>query len=105
MNDNGHKRNHVGIQKVSLEQVLKLIEQLSSEERVELAQRLIGGSGLTVVLGGNNVINNSFAVQLNGNSEQLEEQLQQIPPDVIALLLEAIARRIACGTDSQKSQL
>jgi uncharacterized protein YpuA (DUF1002 family) len=39
----------------------------------------------------NNVINNSFDLQLNGDSEKIAEQLQNFPPEAIQSLTEAIA--------------
>jgi hypothetical protein len=45
----------------------------------------------TSILGGYNVINNSFALQVHGDSEKIAEQLQNFPPETIQSLTEAIA--------------
>ena len=71
---------------------MDFVDKLSDEQKQELAQKLIGQkSPLTVVLGGYNVINNSFALQINGDSEKIAEQLASLPPEAVANITEAIA--------------
>ena len=81
---------------MSYEDVLDLVDKLSDEEKQQLTQHLLGGnnSPLTVVLGGYNVINNSVALQLNGEVEKIAEQLEKVSPETLQKLLEAIALRI-----------
>jgi hypothetical protein len=77
---------------IEFENFLDFVDKLSNKQKQELAQKLIGyNSPLTVVLGGYNVINNSFALQLNGGSGKIAEQLQNFPPEAIQSLTEAIA--------------
>lgn len=77
---------------VEFENFLDFVDKLSNKQKQELAQKLIGyNSPLTVILGGYNVINNSFALQLNGDSEKIAEQLQNFSPEAIQSLIEAIA--------------
>jgi hypothetical protein len=77
---------------VEFENFLDFVDKLSNKQKQELAQKLIGyNSPLTVILGGYNVINNSFALQLNGDSEKIAEQLQNFTPEAIQSLIEAIA--------------
>ena len=83
---------HKEVVTVEFNNFLDFVDNLSDEQKQELAQKLIGrDSPLTVVLGGYNVINNSFALQLNGDSEKVAEQLENFPPEAIASLTEAIA--------------
>lgn len=78
-----------------LDELLNKIDNLSLEQRNKLIQKLLdsafGKTGVTFVLGGNNVINNLFAVQLNSSSEAIEKQLEKIPPEAIGNLMEALA--------------
>ncbi|NET90951.1 MAG: hypothetical protein F6K45_23135 [Kamptonema sp. SIO1D9] len=77
------------------EKIWEKIENLPPVERIKLAQKFLGkDSGLTVVLGGQNVINNSFSLQLNSSTDEISEQLKNIPPEVLGELLQAIAIRI-----------
>ena len=83
---------HKEVIAVEFDNFLDFVDSLSDEQKQELAQKLIGrNSPLTVVLGGYNVINNSFALQLNGEADKVAEQLQNLPPEAIASLTEAIA--------------
>ncbi len=94
-----------GIYKQKMEEIWQNVESLPPKYRLELGQRLLSRllskSGLTVVLGGNNVINNSFAVQLNGNSEEMEKQIADIPTETLGKLVEAIANKIDADCDNQ----
>jgi hypothetical protein len=77
---------------VEFENFLDFVDKLSNKQKQELAQKLIGyNSPLTVVLSGYDVINNSFALQLNRDTEKIAEQLQNFSPKVIQNLTEAIA--------------
>lgn len=84
---------HTEVVDVEFNSFLDFVDNLSDEQKRELAQKLVGGqsSPLNVVLGGYNVINNSFALQLNGDSEKVAEQLKNFPPELIQSLMEAIA--------------
>jgi hypothetical protein len=83
---------HKEVVAVEFNNFLDFVDNLSDEQKQQLAQKLIGqNSPLTVVLGGYNVINNSLALQLNGDTEKIAEQLQGLPPDTIKTLMEAIA--------------
>jgi|GEM_PF-4396484 len=75
------------------EEVLKQVDQLSDQDKQKLAQHLLGGGGspLTVILGGHNVINNSVALQLNSEVENIAEQLQALPPETLQKIFDAIA--------------
>ena len=78
------------------EDVEKLVDELSDEDKQKLSQHLMGGnqSPFAVVLGGHNVINNSFALQLNGEADKMAEQFDKVPPETLQKILEAIAIRI-----------
>ena len=84
---------HPEVVDVEFNNFLEFVDNLTDEQKRELAQKLVGGqsSPLNVVLGGYNVINNSCALQLNGDTEKLVEQLKTFPPELIQTLLEAIA--------------
>ena len=83
------------IQTMNLDEILREINTLPTEDKVSLAQKLLGHDhGLTVVLGGN-VITNSSVLQLNGSVDQISHQLKQLPPETLEQLLKAIAIRIA----------
>lgn len=74
----------------------KLREQVANlpiDDKAKLAKELLPGS-VTVILGGNNVVNNSFAFQLNGNANELSEKLKDMPAEHLGELLKAIAIRI-----------
>ena len=91
---------HTEVVGVEFNSFLDFVDNLSDEQKRELAQKLVGGqsSPLNVVLGGYNVINNSFALQLNGDSEKVAEQLKNFPPELIQSLMEAIAMWIGQNT-------
>ncbi|MBE9039353.1 hypothetical protein IQ235_00900 [Oscillatoriales cyanobacterium LEGE 11467] len=84
------------------------IKSMSSEQRAELAQKLLGQNhGSTLIMGGTNVINNSFAIQLNGNAEEMSQQLKNVPPEVVDELLEllkAVALKVAKEDKSSPPQ-
>lgn len=85
-------RPHHEVIKVEFNNFLDFVDNLSDEQKQELAQKLIGqDSPLTVVLGVHNVVNNSFALQINGDSEKIADQLAAFPPESIAKITEAIA--------------
>ena len=84
--------------RMKLDEILREIDTLPPDDKVKLAQKLLGHDhGLTVVLGGHNVINNhnSFTLQLNGSADELSHQLKELPPEILEELLKAIAIRIA----------
>ena len=91
-----------GIYEQKMAEILQNMKSLPPKYQLELGQkllsRLLGESGITVVLGGNNAINNFFSIQLNGNSEEIEKQIAQIPTETLGKLIEAIANKI--DTDS-----
>ena len=92
MSETENLKPHKEVVEVEFNNFLDFVDNLSDEQKQELAQKLIGRSSpLTVVLGGYNVINNSFALQLNGEADKVAEQLQNLPPEAIASLTEAIA--------------
>ena len=92
MSETENLKPHAEVVAVEFNNFVDFVNKLSDEQKRELAQKLIGqNSPLTVVLGGYNVINNSFALQINGDSEKIAEQLQNFPPEAIASLTEAIA--------------
>ncbi|MBP0021104.1 MAG: hypothetical protein J7647_26575 [Cyanobacteria bacterium SBLK] len=76
-----------------LERIRKEIANLSIDEKAKLAKELLPG-GITVILGGNNMVNTSFAFQLNGDTDELSEQLKDMPAECLGELLKAIAMKI-----------
>jgi len=70
-------------QHLNLEDLLPLVERLSIEDRVALLEKLITKqSGLSVVFG-NNQLSGSIIVQIN-----------QMQPEQLDLILNALANRI-----------
>jgi methylmalonyl-CoA mutase cobalamin-binding subunit len=77
----------------STEELESLISKLSAKEKAELMQKLLGQSGLMVVLGGSNVTTSEIVIQIHSNSAvDLSE------------LLRAIAQRITTQPDSLRQQ-
>lgn len=92
MSDTENLKPHKEVIALEFNNFLDFVDNLSDEQRRKLTQKLIGQNSLqTVVLGGCNVINNSFALQINGDSKKIAEQLSDFPPEAIASLTEAIA--------------
>ena len=61
-----------------------LVSQLSAKEKAELVQKLLGQSGLMVVMGGSNVTTSDVVIQIHSTS------------DIdVSELLRAVATRIA----------
>ena len=81
----------------------EFLGKLSVQDRLFLLQKLLGNSdhGLTVVLNQNVMMDNSLALQLNGDSAAISEKLKDVPPEVIAKLVDAIADRISKETRSE----
>lgn len=52
------------VDRVTLEQILEQAEKLSAEDKAKLVNKLLAGSGLSVVLG-NNHLTGSVIVQIN----------------------------------------
>lgn len=74
---------------VEFEQVVTQIESFDVDQRLTLAQKLLGqDSGLVVILGGH-------SIGLHGDAYQMSGQLKQVPPEMFEELLKAIAIRIA----------
>ena len=66
-----------------------LISQLSAKEKAELVQKLLGQSGLMVVMGGSNVTTSELVIQIHSTSSlDLSE------------LLRAVATRITQPKDT-----
>lgn len=84
-----------------IESKLELINNLSSNEKIAIGQNLLGGSGLTVILGGNNVVANSTAFQINSSAEEISKTLNELPPEVVAEFLKAIATSIIQRSQNQ----
>lgn len=69
------------------------LTQLPIEKRAEIvAQQL--PQGLSVVLGGNNVVNSTF-VQINSSPGDISEVLKNLPPETLAELIRAASEAIA----------
>lgn len=70
------------------------LTRLPIEKRAEIvAQQL--PQGLSVVLGGNNVVNSTFAFQVNSNPGDISELLKNLPPETLAELIRAATEAIA----------
>lgn len=52
----------------NIDEINTLISQLSSEEKAELMQKLLGRSGLMVVLGGSNVTTSDLVIQIHSTA-------------------------------------
>ena len=66
-----------------------LVSKLSAKEKAELMQKLLGQSGLMVVMGGSNVTTSDIVIQIHSNSGI-----------DVSELLRAVATRIAQPKDS-----
>ncbi len=81
---------------MNLEELKKRIDTLPLDDRLQIAQHLIEKSpGLTIIVGGSNMINNGFAVQLNGTIDEVADKVKDLPTETLSELLNAIAIRIA----------
>lgn len=67
----------------SKEEILGLTENLSVEEKAELIEKLLSGSGLSVVLGNNQM------------SAQMVVQINMMSKDELGDILRAVATKIA----------
>lgn len=88
---------------MSYEDVLEQFDKLSDQEKRRFKQHLLDDNPypFTVILGGSNVVNNSVALQLNGDVEKIADQLENVSPETLQKLLEAIAIRIGNKKSSQ----
>ena len=77
----------------SVDHINILISQLSSEEKAELIQKLLGQSGLMVVLGGSNLTTSELVIQIHSTAN-LD----------LSDLLRAIATRIAEPKSSKEKK-
>ena len=77
---------------VEFDEFAKKIDELPLEQRRELGQRALENNpGGIIIIGGNNMISNSNVLQLNGNAEDISNQLKDLSPEVVAELVKAIA--------------
>ena len=85
--------NYSEISETEFDTLLSTITRLGENKKQKLAQKLLGGeaSPFTVIIGGNNVINNNTAILVNGSVEDLAKQLSSLDIDTVSKLLEAIA--------------
>ncbi|NJK58907.1 MAG: hypothetical protein HC939_24505 [Pleurocapsa sp. SU_5_0] len=65
------------------DEIDSLVSQLSAKQKAELVQKLLGQSGLMVVMGGSNVTTSDVVIQIHSNSNI-----------DISELLRAVATRI-----------
>ncbi|MGK7947212.1 MAG: hypothetical protein AB4058_22375 [Microcystaceae cyanobacterium] len=72
------------------EEILKAFDDLTHEQKQYVIGKLLGDR-LTFVLGGNNVINNATAFQINSNSEDMSKALNNLSPQTVAELLKAVS--------------
>ena len=60
-----------------------LISQLSAKEKAELVQKLLGQSGLMVVMGGSNVTTSDVVIQIHSTSDiDVSELLRAVAPRI-----------------------
>lgn len=85
------------IEDKEFEELRRRMSELSVDQKAKLATELLPGA-ITLVLGGNNVINNSFAFQINGTAEEMSKKLENLSNETLATLIEAISIRIRNGT-------
>jgi hypothetical protein len=78
------------VSSVEFEKLSGMLDCLSLNQRIALAQKLLGHrSGLMVILG------SAFAVPLSGSANEISQQLKGLPPEIFEELLKAIAIRLA----------
>jgi predicted membrane-bound spermidine synthase len=68
----------------NIDEINTLISQLSSEEKAELMQKLLGRSGLMVVLGGSNVTTSDLVIQIHSTANlDLSDLLRAIATRIV----------------------
>lgn len=72
-----------------IKDVIGLLDDLSEEEKQEVLEQILR-ERLTIVFGGNNVINSIVVFQLNGTAEEMSKFLEKASPEVIGELLKAL---------------
>lgn len=78
------------VSSVEFEKLSGMLARLSLEQKLALAQKLLGHhSGLTVILG------SALTVPLSGSANEISQQLKGLPPEIFEDLLKAIAIRLA----------
>ena len=82
-----------GVKTGTPQEIINLFENLSDKEKQDVLKELLCDR-FTLVLGGNNVICNSTAVQINGTTDEMGKALENIPPEAIAELLKAVAEYV-----------
>lgn len=82
-----------GVKSNSTQEIISLFENLSEKEKQDVLKDILRDR-MTIVLGGNNVICNSTAFQLNGVSDEMGKALENIPPEAISELLKAVAEYV-----------
>lgn len=81
---------------IDLQELLELIENLPTDKRLALVQKLLGErSGLSVILGSNNVVNNGLAIQFSDSAEQMSEKFKEVDSEVIETFMRALASWIS----------
>jgi hypothetical protein len=78
------------------QEISKIIDELPVDKKQQLAQKLLGlQSGLIVILGSNNIINNSLALLNESSAEEISKKLKDISPEAVEKLIDAIAMKIS----------
>lgn len=78
---------------VTSEEILNLIENLDDLEKLKLAKQL--KAEINLILGGNNLVTNGAALQVNANADDIYKILEKVPPKAIGELSKAIGIYIA----------
>ena len=80
---------------MDVDKIYEEVNNLPLEQQMDVVQRLLGDQpGLKVLLGGSNVVANTVAVQFNATSEEISEVIKNVPQEVIAEFLKAVAMRM-----------
>ena len=94
------------------EQIWQLIEQLSPEQRLKIAKRILIGDplGVNAVFNGNGngsgtTVHSSIVIQISDSksaeiSQQLIEKVKEISPEALENLLVAIANQIKARAEA-----
>jgi hypothetical protein len=81
---------------LNFDEISKIIDELPVDKKQQLAQKLLGlQSGLIVILGSNNIINNSLALLNESSAEEISKKLKDISPEAVEKLIDAIAMKIS----------
>lgn len=80
------------IKLVDFDELSKQIEQLTLEQKAEIAKKFLKDKpGGIIIIGDNNMITNSNVIRLGGSAEDISKQISNLPTEDFAELVKAVA--------------